>query len=533
VRNPTPLPLKQGLPVSLGSVSTAIQRAVSEPLLSYLESRQVGGPSWSPRIINDPVWRTVRLEPWETFVLDSPVVQRLRRIRQLGLAGYVFPGANYSRFEHSIGALHQTQRLIDAINRNARAQALRKRLPAIDPVSRADEVMLRLTALVHDCGHCFLSHVSERALRRLDPLTQDASIKDVIRDTQKYFGCQSKAPAIAEIISALIVLLPEFTQLLTAAMVPEWDDIELLCYRIGRGIVAGADPRSPYLTEVISGALDADKLDYMPRDCYMAGLPMPVDVDRLLEKVEVVRVPVAQLPEPEAYAERARLQQTDVVSVLAIQPGGARAFEELVVSRFLLYSKLYYHQKIRCLEGMVVNALELLIESDESYRDLETYLTLTDEAFLFERPVSQQQSSEVAAARALIDSVGHRRSFVRCFAFGPSLVSPYDEAAFRRGWLKLEPLVAAERTPEYRTFREEVAKRAAEYLKAAGQAGLSQALKPHDVLIDLPDVQDIAEKTEFFVGDDKIGVTLYRDQYQVGSWSEAYEDEKTIGYVYT
>jgi len=182
-------------------------------------------------------------------------------------------------------------------------------------------------------------------------LTPDCSAKDVVSDAKIYFGCR-KNPALAEVISALIVLLPEFAQLLRAAKIPEWDDADSLCERIARAIVAGADPKSPYLTEVISGVLDADKLDYMPRDCYMAGLPMPVDVDRILEKIEVVRLPVSQLPRHVAYSLATGLAESDIVSVLAIQPGGARAFEELVVSRFLLYSKLYYHQKVRCLEGI-------------------------------------------------------------------------------------------------------------------------------------------------------------------------------------
>src|ERR1700729_2731690 len=95
-----PLPLKQGLPASLGSVSAAFQHALSQKLLSYVHDRTALTADGSAKIINDPVWRTVRLEPWETFVIDSPLLQRLRRIRQLGLAGLVFPGASYSRFEH-------------------------------------------------------------------------------------------------------------------------------------------------------------------------------------------------------------------------------------------------------------------------------------------------------------------------------------------------------------------------------------------------------------------------------------------------
>src|ERR1035438_3536740 len=129
------LPPKPGLPPSLGSVSAAFQHALSQKLLSYVNSHAALAADGSAKIINDPVWRTVRLEPWETFVIDSPLLQRLRRIRQLGLAGLVFPGASYSRFEHSIGVLHQTQRLVESIRRNARSYAAKMNLPRHDRIA--------------------------------------------------------------------------------------------------------------------------------------------------------------------------------------------------------------------------------------------------------------------------------------------------------------------------------------------------------------------------------------------------------------
>src|ERR1019366_5668780 len=120
-------------------------------------------------------------------------------------------------------------------------------------------------------------------------------------------------------------------------------------------VVGGRTATRPFLSELISGALDADKLDYMPRDCYMAGLPMPIDVDRLLEKIQVVGVRADALP-PD-YAELYHLSNDTIVYVLSVQTGGARAFEELVVSRVLLYDKLYNHQKVRAVEGMIENVL--------------------------------------------------------------------------------------------------------------------------------------------------------------------------------
>ena len=69
-----------------------------------------------PKDVNDAIWGTVPLSALEISVLDSPLLQRLRSVRQLGVVHWVYPTAAHSRFEHTIGVLHQTQQLINSIN---------------------------------------------------------------------------------------------------------------------------------------------------------------------------------------------------------------------------------------------------------------------------------------------------------------------------------------------------------------------------------------------------------------------------------
>jgi hypothetical protein len=64
---------------------------------------------------NDAVWRTITLEPFEVLLLDCPLLQRLRRIKQLGVVDLVYPSAAHSRFEHTLGAVLQVTRLVDAL----------------------------------------------------------------------------------------------------------------------------------------------------------------------------------------------------------------------------------------------------------------------------------------------------------------------------------------------------------------------------------------------------------------------------------
>ena len=526
-----------GLPPLLGVVCAELQQAFGPDLETYCNIVRRGKRSRTAKVINDPVWRTVRLEPWELVVLDSPVLQRLRQIHQLGLAGLVFPGANYSRFEHTIGVLHQVQRLAECINRNARAYAARIGIPGHSPVSQEEEILLRLSALVHDVGHGFLSHVSERAMSRLSSINNSGTVAEMRMAAADYFGCPNP-PAVAEILSALIVLLPEFVEMLDAAQVPLWhQDPVSLADRMAMLVVGGRTATRPFLSELISGALDADKLDYMPRDCYMAGLPMPIDVDRLLEKIQVVGVRADVLP-PD-YAEQYHLSYDTVVYVLAVQTGGARAFEELVVSRVLLYDKLYNHQKVRAVEGMIENVLDLLSEGVPAFGHFSTYLTLSDSDFVSGYwPPIDEDNPKVQSARQLTNAISRRQIFVRAFAFGPGLISspdpkdPANDPKIRAAWDRLKLLVTRRRTAAAQNFRVQVVERAKLYLQATGQAGLSRDLAEHHLVIDLPDVQGIAEKTRFYVGDEEYGIELYNKRFRVERWAEAYENQKLIGYVF-
>lgn len=525
--------LWDGLPQSLGIVSSDIQRVFSKSLKDYIDIVRREHKSFRPKVINDPVWRMVRIEPWEVIVLDSPVVQRLRYIHQLGLAGLIFPGSNYSRFEHSIGVLHQTQRLIESVNRNTRAYAAQKNLFIETPISQQDETLLRLSALLHDIGHGFLSHISEGIFSRLTTIDGYGSIEGLLSEARAYFKCP-KSPPMAEVISALIVLLPEFIELLEISQNPYWHDANTLAFSIAEIIIGGRSGTRPFINEIISGSMDADKLDYMPRDCYMAGLPMPVDVERLLERVQMVPVRAERLSSE--YAIEHKLSPNQLVQVLTIDAAGGRAFEELVISRVLLYQKLYYHQKVRALVGMVENALELLMDADPAFKKLSTYIALSDTEFIkCHWPISSKskKSDKVKAAQSIVEDIFYRRLFVRAFAFGPTLIChPNDQKEAEDAWRKISQYVKEKGSSWFQDFRRLLVEKARYYLEKLGQATLAKELKEYCVVIDLPDVQGIAEKTRFFVRDEQLNIKHYCELFHVERWAEAYENQKIIGYIF-
>src|SRR5262249_44088057 len=104
-------------------------------------------------IIRDPVWDNIQLDPAALAVLDTPAVQRLRHVRQLGHAFLVYPGATHSRFEHALGAYHLT----------GPALAILGQRGDLTRVSETDCTAVRLAALLHDIGHYPFSHALEEA----------------------------------------------------------------------------------------------------------------------------------------------------------------------------------------------------------------------------------------------------------------------------------------------------------------------------------------------------------------------------------
>ena len=532
-------PLWPDLPARLGYISSEIQKVLANDLQTYVQSVRNRSVPRGFKVINDPIWFTIRVESWELVVLDSPIIQRLRGIRQLGLAALVYPSAGYSRFEHTIGVLYQTQRIIESINRNARAYSARTQRILAEPISRQDEVLLRLSAMLHDIGHCFLSHVSERALMRLE-LGKNGTMASARKETQQFFRC-SVPPSIGEILSSLIALLPQFVELLEVAKIPYWiGDETKLAFSIAQLIVRGRFADRPFMNDIISGAVDADKLDYMSRDCYMAGLAMPIDVERLLEKLCVVNVQVERLPDPE-YQQQFELIPGQTVQVLAVQQGGAKVFEDLVLSRVLLYDRLYNHQKVRAMEGAVVNILDILRQHHPQFSQLATFVRLTDSEFMEGRwPESAGVTDHmIDVAQRMLQRI-KQRDFVRAFAFGPELISDASigdangDSDILRGqrWRELSRLVGRETTPQSDAFKTRIRERAQEYLQRVGQPGLADELMDSSIVVDLPEVQGIARKTKAFVGDESSGVSLFNQLFRVEKWAEAYENQKITGYVF-
>lgn len=187
------------------------------------------------KIINDPVHGFITVPNQLVFqIIQHPLFQRLSRIKQLGLAGFVYPGAQHTRFQHSLGAMHLAFEAVKSL-----------RLKGHDITAQEEEAVL-VAMLLHDVGHGPFSHVLENTLVR------NISHED---------------------ISLLIMkkINDEFNGALTLA-------IDIFEDKYDRH----------FLHQLISSQLDMDRIDYLCRDCFYTGVTEgAIGADRIINMLDV------------------------------------------------------------------------------------------------------------------------------------------------------------------------------------------------------------------------------------------------------
>ncbi len=249
--------------------------------------------------IFDPVHHFIELSTAEARLLDLPVMQRLRRLRQLGLAYLAFPSAEHSRFTHALGALAMGTRAFDELVRGGGAffgdaadAAYQRRL-------------VRAALLLHDIGHGPFSHSCESVLG----VAHETRTRDLI--------------AIPEVARGVAEL--------------EVDAADVL------GLIVGdSQSRYPALRELVSGPnLDADRMDYLLRDAYFTGVSTGrYDAEQL----------VASL----------RLFEVAGKLVVGIDRRGVVALESFVMARYLMFASVYFHHTTRMFEHILHQVLHEL-----------------------------------------------------------------------------------------------------------------------------------------------------------------------------
>ncbi len=241
-----------------------------------------------PRTVRDPVWGNISLDREAAGVVDAPQFQRLRRVKQLGFAHLVYPGAVHTRFMHALGVYHLTRRALAILARKGV-------LGALAPVEEERLPLVPLAALLHDVGHYAFSH----AMEEVEP---------------------DSIPGHHEEVAARFLDADPIRHLLERRSRDATDFVAELI----RG-------RSDHpLQGLISGSLDLDKIDYLKRDAFFCGVPYgQVDVDRLLDSLTVARESAAARPG------------------IAVTEKGIGALESLLFAKYQMFRYVYWHHASR------------------------------------------------------------------------------------------------------------------------------------------------------------------------------------------
>ncbi|MGC9137784.1 MAG: HD domain-containing protein [Thermoplasmata archaeon] len=255
------------------------------------------------KIIHDSIHGSIRIEDPLLSLLETPEVQRMSNVRQLGLNYLVFPGANHTRLEHSIGVSHVAGELGSKIGLDERSILL-----------------LKISGLLHDIGHPPFSHAIEEFIHRRTGLYHEEIGERIIKGDLDIIG---EYPGERKSIQ----------EILEDNSIEKEDVISIIKFK--KNDLSFNEHNT--LGEIISGDLDADQIDYLLRDAHYTGVAYGIiDIQRIYNTISIL----------------------DGEVVFDIK--GKEALEGLMVARSLMYSSVYFHKTARIAELMVTRALEKL-----------------------------------------------------------------------------------------------------------------------------------------------------------------------------
>jgi hypothetical protein len=251
-----------------------------------------------PKIIRDPVHNIIAFDetPRDKLLLDlinTKEFQRLRRIKQLGMSELVFPGANHSRFAHSIGVMNNARRFLNRISKVSSEQ-----------ISDEHTTAVLVASLLHDVGHGPFSHTFEK----ITDEDHEARTLEIIRDKSTEINLRLKKHN-RELPKMLEAFFDEdMEENRRSAVIP------------------------PHLAQVVSSQLDADRFDYLLRDSYATGTDYGQFDDRwLIEHLHLAD-------------DRKRFYLSHKCLIAA---------EAYVFARYHMYRTVYFHKTTRAAEVML------------------------------------------------------------------------------------------------------------------------------------------------------------------------------------
>lgn len=234
------------------------------------------------KILNDPVYGFITI-PNEVIadLIEHPWFQRLRRIKQLGLSHLVYPGALHTRFHHAIGAMHLMQNALEVIKSKGHE------------VTEEEELGALIAILLHDIGHAPFSHTLENTI--VEEINHESLSLIFMHALNKEFG--------GKLNTAIAIFTQQYPK--------------------------------KFLSQLISGQLDMDRLDYLRRDSFFSGVSEGVvSSQRIIKMLNIVN------------------------DSLVVEEKGIYSLEKFIVARRLMYWQVYLHKTVIAAEYMLIKIMQ-------------------------------------------------------------------------------------------------------------------------------------------------------------------------------
>jgi HD superfamily phosphohydrolase len=346
------------MPIDLeGAVST-----LENQWYEILDPSRLSKVQYEPGYIRDPIHGHIKLTQSDFFILDIPPFQRLRAVSQLSFVDRIYPGANHSRFEHSLGVAYLAGRVMDNLS-------VKPDSPFQIKPNNVWEV--KIAAYLHDIGHLPFSHAIEPLFSQIVQADDGRAPHEVIG--HKIAKCRYLSDVLRKMNS-------------------EFSDLDLNQEKIANLATGNKNQikdEELFMYEIIHGKpIDCDRLDYLLRDAYYCGVPHGrVDAERLVETFTLV----------------ARKNEVH----LAVDVSGLLALEAMAVSRRTMYGAVYNHRTSRIVEGMILRALH--------YEQQQTPITLQSIIGSTDGRVMELLAKGSKIAKRLSIALQYRRFFKRVF----------------------------------------------------------------------------------------------------------------------
>jgi HD superfamily phosphohydrolase len=288
------------------------------------------------KIIIDPVHGDIGLSKLETELIDTPTFQRLKGIKQLGFAHTVYPGARHTRFEHSLGVMHVMSRILESFRSKDR-----------DAVPENHVRNLRIAALLHDIGHYPYSHLMERidwgSAQKYMRKKGESEAEDASRPKE-----YPKHDRLGEIV---IIERKDIKEKL------ERNDIN------PKDIAALIKGQHQSIPNLLNASLDVDRLDYLVRDSFNAGLPYGrVDLNYIVNNLELT-------------------EQKEIV----VRAKARSSVEHMLLGRYFMFNTVYMHKTVFAFEEIVRKIVFILWKKGKIYKsgeDIEKMARADSDEFL-------------------------------------------------------------------------------------------------------------------------------------------------------